>query len=97
MKSKTASDSSELNNINLNNHNLNNQQNNSDPDTSTISTLSPATTPSIMEYNGGNSKYSPVSPEMMDYQGFYYPGYYDEHGVLIVNREYFLSSNKKPL
>lgn len=76
MKSKTATENS---------NNLNNSNNTSDPDSSTISTLSPATTPSIMDCNG-NSTY-PVSPDMMDYPGVYYPGYYDENGVLIVNRK----------
>lgn len=81
VKSKTATNSTE-NNCNLNS----NCNNTSDPDSSTISTLSPATTPSIME-SGTNGTY-PVSPDLMDYPGIYYPGYYDENGVLVVNRKF---------
>ncbi|CAO1335368.1 unnamed protein product [Diamesa hyperborea] len=54
---------------------------NSDPDSS-VSTLSPATTPSTMEYSGG-TKYSSDMADSMDYP-MYYPGcYYDENGVMV--------------
>ena len=45
----------------------------SDPDSS-VSTLSPATTPS-MDYGQLDS---------MDYTPMYYPGYYDENGMLMI-------------
>lgn len=48
----------------------------SDPDSS-VSTLSPATTPS-MDYGHMDS---------VDYSPMYYPGYYDENGMLVI-REY---------
>lgn len=48
----------------------------SDPDSS-VSTLSPATTPS-MDYG---------QMESMEYPPMYYPGYYDENGMLVI-REY---------
>lgn len=50
----------------------------SDPDSS-VSTLSPATTPS-MDYGQMDS---------MEYPPMYYPGYYDENGLLVI-REYSL-------
>lgn len=49
---------------------------NSDPDSS-VSTLSPATTPS-MDY-GGQS-------DAMDLSPMYYPGYYDESGMLMFRK-----------
>lgn len=45
----------------------------SDPDSS-VSTLSPATTPS-MDYGQADS---------MDFGQMYYPGYYDENGMLVI-------------
>jgi hypothetical protein len=50
----------------------------SDPDSS-VSTLSPATTPS-MDYGQVDS---------MEYAPMYYPGYYDENGMLVI-REFAL-------
>jgi hypothetical protein len=47
---------------------------NSDPDSS-VSTLSPATTPS-MDYNADPVEYAPI----------YYPGYYDENGMLVIRK-----------
>lgn len=46
---------------------------NSDPDSS-VSTLSPATTPSMDYGNQDPMEYAPV----------YYPGYYDENGMLVI-------------
>jgi len=46
----------------------------SDPDSS-VSTLSPATTPS-MEYGG--------QADSLEYAPMYYPGYYDENGMLVI-------------
>lgn len=47
----------------------------SDPDSS-VSTLSPATTPS-MDYG---------QVDGMDYGPMYYPGYYDENGMLVIRK-----------
>lgn len=47
----------------------------SDPDSS-VSTLSPATTPS-MDYGQADA---------MDYGQMYYPGYYDENGMLVIRK-----------
>lgn len=47
----------------------------SDPDSS-VSTLSPATTPS-MDYGQLDS---------MEYPPMYYPGYYDENGLLVIRK-----------
>lgn len=47
----------------------------SDPDSS-VSTLSPATTPS-MDYGQMDS---------MEYAPMYYPGYYDENGMLVIRK-----------
>lgn len=47
----------------------------SDPDSS-VSTLSPATTPS-MDFGQVDS---------MDYAPMYYPGYYDENGMLVIRK-----------
>jgi hypothetical protein len=47
----------------------------SDPDSS-VSTLSPATTPSC-DYGQMDS---------MEYAPMYYPGYYDENGMLVIRK-----------
>lgn len=48
---------------------------NSDPDSS-VSTLSPATTPSMDYAHQDSMEYAPV----------YYPGYYDENGMLVIRK-----------
>lgn len=51
----------------------------SDPDSS-VSTLSPATTPS-MDYGQADS---------MDFGQMYYPGYYDENGMLVIRKHFLM-------
>lgn len=61
---------------------------NSDLD-SLVSTLSPATTPSTMEYSAG-TKYSSDMVDSMDYP-MYYPGcYYDENGVMVFRKSFWI-------